>query len=428
MNFDYEKFYLPNGLRVALLRTENSTVNSKLRVNYGAVHEMPGEEGLAHFLEHCIMTGGSTHFSIQQSDDVRSKLGHSNAKTSLGRTFLEADMLPRHLELWLAYASDSAFNLQFDAERVEGERGRIVREISDIRSSPVYRLNRQLEKILYRQHPISRCVIGSEQVVQNATIDQLREFHSRGYGTSNCDLILVGNLPENSRLLIEKYFSNQRIGANLRMNFPVLQPLEKHQSVHVSATDLMIKDDARMPVPQQSSADIRLSSVIAPDSHPDTFALSTLTALIGQGSTSRLFKKIGLKMGLAYSVGSTYQSEYNAGILHVQAKVPAVRVPEAVDAVFDEFHEIRQNGVNLGELDSFKSQVEFAFVKSLDSTDGKLSAIEYDLDKEQSPESRLKGFNSVTADKILEVARKYLPADRDSDNYLLAIRDPLKQD
>ena len=60
---NYREFTLDNGLFVALQNTPTQTVSGRLRVFQGALHEQPGEEGLAHFLEHTIVNAGSRKYS-----------------------------------------------------------------------------------------------------------------------------------------------------------------------------------------------------------------------------------------------------------------------------------------------------------------------------------------------------------------------------
>ena len=59
LNGKFREYRLDNGLYVALQETPTKTIAGRLRVKYGSLHEREGEEGLAHFLEHTLMTGGT---------------------------------------------------------------------------------------------------------------------------------------------------------------------------------------------------------------------------------------------------------------------------------------------------------------------------------------------------------------------------------
>ena len=145
----YRQYKLDNGLVVALQDTPTQTIVTKLRVNQGSSHEKEGEEGMAHFLEHCLVTGGSEKFDPLTADQIRTSFGYSNAMTNIGRTITIGQMLSEDLEAWLDYTSNHIFKPRFDQERVDGERERVLREISDNKSSPTHIDNVKLNKLFY---------------------------------------------------------------------------------------------------------------------------------------------------------------------------------------------------------------------------------------------------------------------------------------
>ena len=103
INGNYREFRLDNGLFVALQETPTQTVSGRLRVWHGALNEHPGEEGLAHFLEHTLMTGGSQKYDPEKADQIRGTFGSFNAYTGLERTFFPVDMLAEDSQLFLEY-------------------------------------------------------------------------------------------------------------------------------------------------------------------------------------------------------------------------------------------------------------------------------------------------------------------------------------
>ena len=95
INGNYQEVRLDNGLFVALQKTPTKTVSGALRVWHGALNEQPGEEGIAHFLEHTIMTGGSQKYSQKKADQVMNSFGSFNAYTGLDRTYFPVDIFSR---------------------------------------------------------------------------------------------------------------------------------------------------------------------------------------------------------------------------------------------------------------------------------------------------------------------------------------------
>ena len=144
------------------------------------------------------------------------------------------------------------------------------------------------------------------------------------------------------------------------------------------------------------------------------------------GSNSTLFHNVGLKKGLAYSIGTTCSSNYNCGELSVGANVPVKRIDEAVDAIFEKMGRMKTELVKEEVVERIKKGVKFGIAQNYETNDGHISAIEYILDEGLIPDVYIKGYNEVTPEKVQEVANKYLP-DKEDGKYVLCISDPLKK-
>ena len=418
LNGSFEQYQLDNGLVVALQKTQTHTVSGKLRVNFGAYHERDNEIGLAHLLEHCLVTGGSVKHTPTQVENLRTSIGRENAGTSIGRTVLYADMLPEDLESWLDMTSETVFNPLLDGELFEGERGRVVREIYDERGSDSFWISRDAARALYRNHPCQMFVPGNVEVVKNATTQQIREFHKRGYGASNMELILVGNLPENIDSIVKEDFGSRPTGESTRVEFPTLRPLEGQSIFYFPGGSVKPRN------PEESSAYFDFALAVAPEGHKDVFALRTLGQLIN----SRLFKSLGHQKGFSYSCGAEYSSMYNAGRIDVVATVPALKLEEALDTTFGDIAALREKEISVEELDRIKRKVKFTSAEIFESNGGHIYAIEANLDYGIVPEKYLQGFTDLTPAVILQVARDYLPSSRKYGNYVLRIKDPLRKE
>jgi len=328
---DSEYFQLDNGLNVALQRNSNETFCGLVRVNFGRVHEKPGEEGLSHFLEHCLVTSGSPKYNSLLSSQIRQQFGSTNASTSLGRTTYVVDSLKEDFELWLDYISESLYRPGFDILRVENERRTILNELNDRKSNAALPHNIARNNMFYRDHPAKLDIGGNADVVANADVDALREIHRRGYTPANMDLLVAGGIPDNAKQLIINYFSKSNAQGHTRIEFPVLSPLEGKIIYHFSAPWMK-----NIEKPENSSAEITCSYVVPHDLHEDTFAVHMLSQALGSGEQSRLFQRLREKEGLAYSVGTDYVGYYGAGRLEVIATVPSIKIERAKEVILNE--------------------------------------------------------------------------------------------
>ena len=421
LNNGFMPYELDNGLVVALQTTPTQTITGKLRVNFGPCNESKTEEGLSHFLEHCVMSAGSKDFSALESDKVRKSIGYSNAFTDQKSIFFPVNMLAEDLETWLKFISDISFSPRFDKERVEAERQRVLREIADAKSSKYFIKERELSDLFYRGHKKGIFVLGNEEVVSNADISKLSEFHKRGFNPNNMDLILVGNLPKNINELIKKYFGKYTRGENFRTNFPELPCLENKSIIIIPSIEMLNKEN-----PEESSALIYLDFVTPSEKSKESYKIKTISHLLGSGADSRLHRSLSLKRGLAYQTNSVYSGDYNAGYFQIQAKVKATRLEEAISMIFSEIKRFQEEDVSEKEIEHTQKYLRFIIANQFDSNKGHVNAIEEKLDDNRIPEDYIEEFNKCTKESIREAAIRYLPESRETGRYMLTIRNPLE--
>jgi len=421
---DYEDFKLDNGLHVALQNTLTNTIAGRLTINQGTVHEGPGEEGLAHYLEHCLAHGSTRKYSVDKMRMKEFMFGAFNATTSHDRTTFYGDVLAEDFESFLEFVSSMTVEPGFDQKTIEEERQRILREISDERSNPKYSDMRDLRgAMLGEDHPLLKEILGEGGVIRSAMGRDLRAIHKRGYVGGNMGLILVGGIPKNCAQLVQKYFKDVPTGHNGRFEFPYIESMKERSVLHSAAPDLLIRT-----APKESNSMIYLGIVVPPRSHEDWATLVTLGNIIGTGTSSRLYKSISQEKGLAYQIGGSYNGDNNIGKIVISGSVIAERQEEVIDLIFEEFKKLREVSVRWDELEIKKKGGRYKIAKLFEGNDDRLNAIDYMIRDGKTPESLLSDLEAVTPDKILEISRKYLPGSRDDNRYALLIRDPLKKD
>lgn len=423
INGGYREFKLDNGLSVALQETPTQTVSGRLRVWHGALNERKGEEGIAHFLEHTLMTGGSQKYAPQEADEIRGTFGSSNAYTSLDRTFFPVDMLAEDTPLYLQYVSDAAFNPRFDSRRVEEERQRVLRETADYKSNPSFKDSKLAVDALFGEDsPYGYLILGSEKVVGAATVDTLKGFHQRGYHPNNMDLVLVGALPKNIEDLVRENFGQFKPGKGKRFEFPRNPKIQGATILHTYAPEFYNHDD-----PSQSSAQLSIALFGPTQTDEDCYATDMLVDIFGGSANSRLFTGVSQRKGLAYGIGAKHDRDKNKGLINISGSVQSAKASESVDAVFDEMTKMRTDLVSQAELDGLKRSAKYVIAKTFETNSGHAAAIELKMDKGITPEDFLKQLDKVTPEKVREAARKYFPESRESGDYVLMLRDPLKR-
>lgn len=419
-NSKYREFKLDNGLVVALQETPTQTVYGGLRVNHGALNELPGEEGFAHFLEHALMTGGTERYTPDEISEVRGRFGSINAFTGLNMTTFPGDILATDLETFLEMLAEVAFKPRLEARKVDEERQRILREISDEKSNTEFQISQQYLRALFGEGPHSYYVKGTEERVQNATSETLRTFHSRGYHPDNSSLILAGGLPHNIDSLVRQHFGKIPKGGGSRYVVPEAPPLEKLASFHVPAPRLINQEH-----PEESSAELIIGIRGPKIAHEDSYAAAMMAFILGGGIDSRLFRRVSQKDGLAYSIQCTYTGAEYGGMLQIQGRVLARGSGDAVNAVFEEMRRMQTEQIGQSEFLRLKRMSMYWIAKAEETNEGHVSAIQRQLDLGISPEMHLSRINAITPRSIQEAANKYLPPDK-SGKFVFVLYDPFK--
>ncbi|MEO6761420.1 MAG: insulinase family protein [Candidatus Saccharimonadales bacterium] len=180
---------LENGLQAAFVHLPHfRTHSARLTVNAGSAHEVSGEYGAAHFLEHVSFRGTDTMPTEAEVHYYAEERGlRRNAETGQTSTIFVADGY--ELETVASFVSQVALRPTLTDGSLEGERNPIIDEIRGLASKagyfPAIRHNFAIRGKLY-----SRPVEASPEDTQNMSPDAIRAFHSRHYKLSNAVLVL----------------------------------------------------------------------------------------------------------------------------------------------------------------------------------------------------------------------------------------------
>ena len=423
-NGTYRVYTLDDGLRIAIDKTPTKTISGTYTVHFGAIYEKPGEEGLAHFLEHSLFDAGTRKYSPSETDQILEKFGKINAETKIDSTISPVKMLSKHLEAYLDLISEAFFYPRFEESRVERERTAILNEIADQKSNPSYKNSLLFYEALFgKGHPLNYLIGGKEDVVSEASIEDLKKFHSRGYFANNSDLILCGGVPKNIDELIQQYFADKQMGNVQSFVFPQPKPLTERQVIHFHEPSLHNIDK-----PDQSRAQVSIGLLVPSETSDKCYPAIMLDMILGGHPYSRLMQTTRYESGLAYHIKSEYHGDFNTGYVQISTGVPSKKVDEAVDAIFSAFQKLQLELVKDEELEKRKQAIEFEIEYGMESNEGRAAVIERDLKLATRLEERVNKLNGVTPQEIRDAALKYLPRSKEDSNFVMMISDPLKKE
>ncbi|MCB0579101.1 MAG: insulinase family protein [Phaeodactylibacter sp.] len=349
----FERFELDNGLKV-LIHEDDSTPMAAVNVlyNVGARDESPEKTGFAHLFEH-LMFGGSANIPDFDTP-IQMAGGENNAFTNNDITNFY-DILPaENLEVALWLESDRMLSLNFDERVLEVQRKVVVEEFKETcLNEPYGDVWHHIADMAYKVHPYRWPTIGKvPKHVEDATLDDVRQFFYRYYRPNNAILTIAGNVKSAEvKALVEKWFGDIPAGQAIERKLPQ-EPPQKRLERRIN--------EANVPIDA-----IYLAFHVPARNHPDYYVADLISDVLSNGSSSRLYRRLLKEQELFSSIDCYVTGSIDPGLLIIEGK-PAngVSLDEASAAIWKELEELREGPIPEPELQKLKNKMESTLVFS----------------------------------------------------------------
>src|SRR5881227_1497716 len=277
-----EQFALDNGLRV-VLNEDHSVPVVSVAVYYdvGSRNEREGRTGFAHLFEHMMFQGSENVPKAAHFQYISNAGGTMNGTTSSERTnyfeTLPASQLP--LALWLE--SDRMRSLKVTQENLDNQRDAVKEEKRlNYDNRPYSNAFLRLNELIYRNPRNAHSTIGSMEDLDDATIEDVREFFRIYYAPNNAVLAVCGDFDSGeARSLVERYFAS-------------IPPQPAPPPVDVSEAEGVAARGESYPDPFAQLPAIMLGWKVPARRSEDYYSLSLASDLLLDGDSSRLYQRL----------------------------------------------------------------------------------------------------------------------------------------
>lgn len=404
--FNAESFTLENGLRVVVIPNHRApVVTHMVWYRVGSADELPGETGLAHFLEHLMFKGSPNVAPGEFSKAVRRKGGKDNAFTSHDFTAYYQSVAKHALPEMMEMEADRMQGLLLPEDAIISERNVVLEERRQrTENDPRNFFQEQMQSIMFINHPYGNPVIGWFNEIDTLDEGPLRKFYKKWYGPNNAIMVVSGDMTaEELKPLAEKYYGH----------IPPLDTVPERNWTNVPpliATPKLVMENDRIEQPMYRRM-FRVPS--HRQNKEESNALAVLEDILGGGVSARLYKNIVVRDKLATSVSfSYYGTAWSDSLLYIGASPKdGVSMTEIESAIEKEVLDVIENGVTEEELKISKQRMIDSAVFARDSLRGPAMIVGRALitgatldDIEYWP----KHVNAVTAEQVQQVAAKYL--------------------
>ena len=296
----YQTHILKNGLKIIHQHITGRAAWCGLIIGVGSRDEQPGEEGMAHFIEHVIFKGTEkrkAYHILSRMEDVGGEL---NAYTTKEDTCIYASFLPKDYERTIELFSDIVFNSVFPEKEISKEKEVVLDEINSYKDSPGELIYDDFEEFIYPNHSIGRNILGSETAVMRIERKNILAFIKRHYQPERMVISSIGDIPfEKLVNWVEKYF-----GTIVGQNAPLVR--EKPAQYHPQQKEVIMDTFQTHCI---------IGNVAYNYMQENRLTLSLLVNILGgAGRNSRLNLNIREKYGLAYNIESVYTPYSDTGV------------------------------------------------------------------------------------------------------------------
>ncbi len=373
MNFDtieYKKynelFYRyehPSGLNCIVIPKKGYYKKyATFSTQYGSVDNefiIPGEneptkvpDGIAHFLEHKL---------FEQKDgsvmDKFAALGSKpNAFTSFNQTvylFSCTDLFNENFKLLLNFVQ----NPYITDESVEREKKIIGQEINMYRDDPGWRVNFNLLKAIYKNHPVRYDIAGTIESISEITKETLYQCYKTFYHPSNMLITVVGDV-EHIKVFeqVENCIQTSEKASEIKRIFP-------NESTDINKSYI----EQNMPVStpifymgfKDSNLDLEGAEILRYE-----LATKLLLSML-MGKSSRLYEELYDK-GL---INSSFEMDFSLEKSYAYSMFggESVNPEEVQDRITKEIELLKKQGLDEGTFKRLLNASKGRFIRQLNS-------------------------------------------------------------
>ena len=391
---------LENGLTVSLLpKNDFNEVYGVVTVYVGSVDteftardrkKKTYPKGIAHFLEHKL-------FERENSEDIMAaftKLGaDSNAFTSFTNTsylFSTSDNVAECLDL----LDELVTSFNITEESVEREKDIIQQEREMYQDDPDSCLFFKTLANLYPETPLASDIVGTEDSIEDISLEDLRDNFDEFYTPVNSQIFLVGNFDLE---LIQNYFSQKDVGGCIVQNpkEPIaLHPVKKVESIRMDVAS------PKLAIGVRTNSDM---------GHQDCYRYSVLLRALFTmmfGWTSKRFQSLYEtgKLDSSLSLEVEINRRFNFLMLTMDTKEP-VSISHQFRKAIQSF--VTDADISEEHLDLIKSEIYGEFIHSMNSLE--FIATQYQSHSDETTLFDLpKIIQEMTLDDVLEVGHHFI--------------------
>jgi len=327
------------------------------------------------------------------AEEIESYGGYLNAFTSKEHTCYYSKGLTENLGRTFSVLSDLIQNPLFKEIHIRKEAGVVIDELKDLDDNPEELLYDKFEEIIFSGNRLSYPVIGKEANIKNFNTADLFNYHGSNYNTAGLLVVASGNVKHDELIKLTEKYITERESKRRR---------SRDKFNHKKVEDAFIDKDV-----QQVHTIIGRATYGYNDKR--RVPVRFLSALIGEGSSSRLFLAVREKLGITYQINSFLNSYNDTSAFGIYFSTNLNQYARVIEIILKEFKRLKEFPVSEKELKKVKEYLKGGMLLSLESTTNRMMRIANSIlyyDRVIPVEEYLAKIDRITAEDVQKAANE----------------------
>ena len=348
----YETFYhnLPNGVQIVHRKTLSPVVYVGLMIGAGTRHEQPEENGMAHYIEHCLFKGTEHYTARQIINHIEGIGGEINAYTTKEETTFYAATLNNHFRTTLHLLADMVLRPTFNKKETDKEVTVILDEIESYNDSPSELIYDDFENLLFEGSSLAMPILGTKKTLKR-----------------------ISKSPQYPLNWMAQHYRPERMVLFVQGNVSTKQVIAAAEKELLSSSPYRPIDYSPSPIAYSPSpiaysrtykrhthqTHIMLGSHSFPIGHPKQLTMFLLNNILGGGSmSSRLYLSLREKYGLVYNIDSQAVPLSDTGYWDIYLACEPQHKDQCLELCHKELQTLREVRLTSAQLQRALRQLE----------------------------------------------------------------------
>lgn len=345
----YETFYhnLPSGLQIVHRKSTSPVVYVGIMVGAGTRHELPNENGMAHYIEHCVFKGTEHYTARQIINHIEGIGGEINAYTTKEETTFYAATLRNHFRTTLHLLADMVLRPTFCKKETDKEVTVILDEIESYNDSPSELIYDDFENMIFEGSSLAMPILGTKRTLRriSKSPDIALNWMKTHYRPERMVLFVLGNISTQQVIsAAEKELGNISSTAS---------------ATSATSTASATSANTRTFRRHTHQTHIMLGSHAYPIGHPKQLTMYLLNNILGGGSmSSRLYLSLREKHGLVYNIDSQAVPLSDTGYWNIYLACEPQHKEQCLELCHKELKQLRDTTLTSAQLQRALRQLE----------------------------------------------------------------------